>query len=97
MQNLGYTDRNCYSSLGTLSLLITFEFFKYFLAAILKLIIYISGNKKDCLSYIYEKISNGLFFNNMLALLTEGGMEVLYSSYMNYKTLDKSGWGEYLG
>ena len=97
MQDLGYSDRNSFSALGTISLLIAWQFFKLFVVGFLKAFIVFTNVKHNFITKSFNWLINGLLINNMLTIFQEGMMEILYDSLMNYKTIDNSSWGEYLG
>jgi hypothetical protein len=84
MKNLGYDNRNLFSSLGTLSFLILLYFFRVFIAGFLKSYIIIRKVDVGFSITLYSLIAGGLFFNYIFSIYQEGMMVLLYNAILNY-------------
>jgi len=97
MIDIGYTDRNAFSGLKILTLVLLL----YLLRVLLSLLTGICG---ACLSWKNKKfnkmhsfLTKGLFFNQIIRISMEAYFEFYLIGYMNYQTLNFSFIGEKLG
>jgi len=85
MQNIGYKYRNSYQSLGALAFILFLYFIRVIISVILKLLILIlrQKNEKSFLVKTYNKMSENVFFNQIIALSLEAYMDFYINGLMN--------------
>ena len=94
-QNILYNDRNCFSALNTISMIIFSYFLRMFLCLLLKSCYLLK--KKKFLRKWKNYTMNGLFFNNFWMIGIEGYFELYINGYMNIMTGSTDSLGEVLG
>ena len=99
MQNVNYKYRNSYQDLGALTFILFLYLLRVFLSIILKLSILIFRIKKEksLLIKSYNKMSENVFFNQIIGLSLEAYMEFYINGLLNLQTPDFSTNGEILG
>jgi len=81
MADLGYESHNQILNLGSLAIFLCLYFLKLLLYLILLPISLVSPRLKP----LVEKVKEGLFFRELLALLIEAYLEMLISTYLQFK------------
>ena len=94
-QNILYNDRNCFSALNTISMIIFSYFLRMFLCLLFKSCYLLK--KKKFLRKWKNYTMNGLFFNNFWMIGIEGYFELYINGYMNIMTGSTESLGEVLG
>ena len=92
---MAYNDRTATILFGTFTFLIPFLFFKIFISALLKIIIYYTGNIHAI--NIYKIITKDLYFNHFKSIAIEGLFSCIIISYLNLKTIEYTSIGETSG
>jgi hypothetical protein len=84
MIDIGYEDRNAFSALGTVAVIIFIYFLRLLVSLVLKIILYLFELKKKMIIKVERFLSNGMYFENILIVLIEATIEILVCSFMNY-------------
>ena len=84
MTDIGYNDRNAFSALGSVAIIIFIYFLKLITSLILKIFLYLFCFKSKFIIKFEKKFSEGMYFENILNVLIEAIIEILICSFMNY-------------
>ena len=97
MIDLGYSDRNAFSGLKTLTLVLILYFLRVFISIFTGFLIKIIGCKHKYLKKFHLLIAEGLFFNQIIRISMEAYYEFFLIGHMNYLTAKFTLIGEKLG
>ena len=99
MQDLGYSERNAFKGLGTLTFVINWYFVRVLFTLLLGLLIYATKEKfyGKYLKKLYKILADGIFFNQILRISFEAYIEFYIIGMMNVYTAEYKLSGEFLG
>ena len=84
MIDIGYDDRNAFSALGTVAIIIFNYFLRLIISLILKTCLFVFDIKQKWINKLERYLSNGMYFENLFFILIEAPIEILICSFINY-------------
>ena len=79
---MGYESNNTLLNLKTISIVMAIIFIRMAISGFLLLIIKLSKYNLQKVKWIYEKISDGLYFGSIISLTLESYIELFISSWL---------------